>query len=127
MLGASQLDYLRSYCREPIDRIKGYEEAIASSERYECHHINELTFTKDELKKMNMYYNRPASELVLLTISEHRRLQNQCKHWNWKGDSAKFGAKYRRALRAFRKGLITEDELVEARSLRMEERRMEGK
>lgn len=70
-----------NYCREPIENIKGYNEALNNPGRYDCHHINELTFTKDQLKKMNMYYHRPASELVIMSHSEHRRW-----HILWNGD-----------------------------------------
>lgn len=68
---------LKKYCREPIENIKGYREAVESEARYDCHHINELTFTSDELKRMNMYYHRPASELILLKASDHIRLHRR--------------------------------------------------
>ena len=38
------------------------------------HYINELTFTKDELIKMNMYFHRPADEFIFLTPKEHRKV-----------------------------------------------------
>lgn len=66
---------VKQYCREDICLINNYYKAIAdTTQTWDCHHINELTFTKQQLKKMNMYYNRPASELVFLTKSEHRKL-----------------------------------------------------
>lgn len=77
MLSEHQMQLLRKYCREPIEDIKGYEEALNSTEKYHCHHINELTFTKYELVKMNMYYNRPASELVLIIELEHKHLHGR--------------------------------------------------
>jgi hypothetical protein len=77
MITKKGIRILKRYCRDNIKDIKGYKEAINSSKKYHCHHINELTFTKDELKKMNMYYNRPASELVLLTHSEHSKLHQR--------------------------------------------------
>ncbi len=72
----------KRYCREPIENITGYNEAIKSDGRYACHHLNELTFTKEELKKMNMYYHRPASELVIMRHSKHRSW-----HILWKSKS----------------------------------------
>ena len=69
----------RYYCREPVENIPGYQEAIKNPGRYVCHHINELTFTRDELKKMNMYYHRPASELRIMTRSEHQKWHSK---WN---------------------------------------------
>lgn len=71
---------LKKYCREPIENIKGYREAVESEDSgYLCHHINELTFIKAELKKMNMYFNRPASELVIMTRAEHKAWHDK---WN---------------------------------------------
>ena len=65
----------RQYCREDITLIKNYAEAIADqTSTWICHHINGEPFTgfcKKDLKKMNMYYKRPASELMFVTRSEH--------------------------------------------------------
>ena len=101
MLSKHQICMIKRYCREPIENIKGYSEAITSQEKYHCHHINELTFKMKELIKMNMYYQRPASELVLLTSVEHRRL-----HPHWQGDAASKHAKYMRARRKRKREVI---------------------
>lgn len=77
MITDSQIRRLKKYCREPIENIKGYKEAVESEEMYDCHHINELTFSREELKKMNMYYNRPASELIIITRYDHRILHHR--------------------------------------------------
>ena len=57
----------RKYCREDITLIKNYAEAVADKTKtWICHHINGEPFTgfsKKDLKKMNMYLHRPASEL----------------------------------------------------------------
>ncbi len=69
------IEKAKRYCREDISLIKNYNKAINDKKkRWVCHHINELTFTKKELIKMNMYYNRPANELIYLTESEHCKL-----------------------------------------------------
>lgn len=74
---------IQRYCREPIENIKNYDKAVSDTKnRYLLHHINELTFTQDELKKMNMYYNRPASELVWVTDKEHFEIHKHCVGWN---------------------------------------------
>ena len=66
---------VKRYCREDISLINNYDKAIADkSQIWVCHHINEITFTRQELIKQNMYYNRPANELVFLTPAEHRKL-----------------------------------------------------
>ena len=68
------------YCREPY-KIKISKDAIKAfinNESLVCHHINGLTyltgFNKEDLIKMNMYFNRPASELKILSNAEHTTL-----------------------------------------------------
>lgn len=140
MLMKRGIQYLKKYCREPIENIKGYREAVESEDGwYVCHHINELTFTEDELKKMNMYYHRPASELIIMSRSEHNKWHHR---WNghpmkgrtgdknprWKGDDVGPSGMYKRARRLYKAGKITEEEfqpyrdalMVDIRSRRME-------
>ena len=69
------------YCKDDISKIENYEAAIADTTQiWDCHHRLELTLdgdfahTREDLKRMNMYYNRPYFELIFLTKSEHRRL-----------------------------------------------------
>lgn len=81
MIGNSRrtLRRYRQYCREPIETIKNYDKALNDKDnRYELHHINEWTFTREELIMMNMYYHRPASELIFLTHAEHKQLHKYC-------------------------------------------------
>jgi len=61
------------YCCEDISLIENYEAAINSSHVYDCHHRldTDLGLTKTELIEQNLYYNRPASELIYLTHAEH--------------------------------------------------------
>lgn len=136
MITERQIKSWKQYCREPLETINGYDEAINSNSRYDCHHINELTFTRDELINMNMYYHRPSSELIILKRTEHHKLHNKdCmpsshfgsknvwygvyeeNHSKWKGDSVCPSAKYIRALKLFKRGLITEEELQPYRDL----------
>lgn len=73
----------QKYCREPLENIKNYDKAVSDTKnRYLLHHINELTFTKDELIMMNMYYYRPASELIWLTHKEHKEVHKHCVGWS---------------------------------------------
>lgn len=71
----------RKYCREDITRIKNYAKALADpTETWICHHINGEQFTgfkAVDLIKMNMYYNRPASELMFVTHDEHRTIHRK--------------------------------------------------
>lgn len=62
------------YCREPLDKIEGYTEAIHSPEMYECHHrFGEITPIA-VLRKMHYYYGRPACELVFVPRRTHHRI-----------------------------------------------------
>ena len=75
---------IKKYCSEDITEIENYEKAVTSQEIYECHHRLEthnsdgekrLTdITVNELKALDMYYNRPANELIFLEHHEHRKL-----------------------------------------------------
>jgi hypothetical protein len=140
MIGKRTIDRAKQYCRDDISKIPGYDIAVSSKDRYEIHHMNELTFTSEELKKMNMYFHRPASELRLMTSKEHHRwhikwnghpmkgrnskespmygkgyLVSGDKNGKWKGDDVCPHQKLMRAKREFNKGNITEDELRLAR------------
>lgn len=71
----------KQYCKEP-EKIENYEKALADNfVGWDCHHRLE-THTSDgerrlvditvaELKALDMYYNRPASELIFLRKGEH--------------------------------------------------------
>ena len=69
------------YCCESLEEVENYELAKANNfEGWDLHHrleINEhgkVRFTMKQLKKLDLYYNRPASELIWLTRKEHRRM-----------------------------------------------------
>ena len=66
-----------AYCNESPSLIENYNKAINDEKQiWEIHHRLEieLNLTAKELIKRNLYFNRPASELIFLTRSEHRRL-----------------------------------------------------
>ena len=83
------------YCKD-YENIENYEKALADNFKcWHCHHRLE-THTSDgirrevdilaaELKALNMYYNRPADELVFMTTKEHRQLHKKGKQGYWKG------------------------------------------
>lgn len=67
------------YCNEDLSMIENYDKASLDTERmWHCHHRAEILpcgkFGVEDLKLHGLYYNRPASELIFLTSSEHRRL-----------------------------------------------------
>ena len=70
--------------------IENYQKAKADNFKgWHCHHRLEthnsdgerrpVDISMDELKALGMYYNRPASELIFLTESEHHSLHNNGK------------------------------------------------
>ena len=68
----------KKYCAEDISLIENYKKAVSSKELYHCHHRLEIQDDKcyfaKELKQMNLYYGRPASELIFLKAREHKDL-----------------------------------------------------
>ena len=73
--------HAKSYCNESLSLIENYKKAIADKEQtWQCHHRRELETPRKELIKTGEYYNRPASELIFLTHSEHKALHFKGKH-----------------------------------------------
>src|SRR5574344_86791 len=79
---------LRKYYCINIEQIENYNLAIADNfvdwdihHRLETHNSDGerriVDLTKDELKALDMYYNRPASELIFLKHKEHMQLHNK--------------------------------------------------
>ena len=89
-----QLKYYKRYCSD-IENVENFEKAKADNFKgWQLHHRLE-TWTSDgerrsvditaaELKSLNMYFNRPAEELVFMTTKEHRQLHTKCKQGYWK-------------------------------------------
>ena len=80
----------KQYCKD-YENIENYEKAKADNfKNWNCHHRLEtynsdgerrlVDITAAELKALDMYYNRPADELIFLTTSEHIRLHMKGKH-----------------------------------------------
>ena len=78
------------YCKD-YENIENYDKAKADDfKNWEVHHRLEthnsdgerrlVDITADELKALDMYYNRPADELIFMTIYEHSRLHMKGKH-----------------------------------------------
>lgn len=61
------------FCDGDISKIENYDKAINDdTQTWDCHHrLEELGFTKDELKYLGLYYKIPADELIFLTRQEH--------------------------------------------------------
>ena len=74
----------KRFCSEDISLIENYQNAISDQTRmWDTHHRRECDlegrtlFTKKQLIDMNLYYNRPASELIFVTKSMHRKLHRE--------------------------------------------------
>lgn len=68
---------VQMFCCEDISLIENYDKAINdNTQMYECHHRNEIILNKyvEELIVEDLYFNRPASELIFLTKQEHRKI-----------------------------------------------------
>ena len=76
--------HFERYCKD-YENIENYDKAAADNFKgWHCHHKLEthtsdgerrlVDITQKELMALDMYYNRPASELIFLTKSEHRSL-----------------------------------------------------
>lgn len=78
---------LHKYCRAgEFERIENYELAKADNFKgWDIHHRLELTLDgeyvhdPEELKRMDMYYNRPYFELIFLTRKEHNKLHKNAR------------------------------------------------
>lgn len=65
---------VKKYCSEDLNLIENYKQAINDKEKtWDCHHRLEtdLKLSVKELIARNMYYNRPACELIFLPQHEH--------------------------------------------------------
>ena len=74
----------KRFCSEDVSLIENYREAISDQTRtWDIHHRRECDengrtlFTHKQLKEMNLYYKRPASELIFVTRSMHWKLHRE--------------------------------------------------
>ena len=66
--------YNKRFCKD-IENVENFEKAKADNFKgWDCHHRKGIDIPREELKALGMYYNRPADELIFLTVSEHRKL-----------------------------------------------------
>ena len=73
---------VKRFCREDISKIENYDKAINDhTQTWHCHHRLEIgdngeRISRKDLKNRCLYFDRPASELIFLTRSEHVRLHH---------------------------------------------------
>lgn len=75
------IENIRRFCKEDISKIENYDKAISDeTQTWHCHHRLEIQgniiLSYKDLIKENLYYHRPACELIFLTHSEHNHLHN---------------------------------------------------
>lgn len=64
-----------TYCSEDLKLIENYDKAVSDPYQiWEMHHRLEDSYTRKELIKAGLYYNRPANELIFLTRDDHNKL-----------------------------------------------------
>lgn len=62
-------------CREDIELIQNYDKAISDDTQiWDCHHRLGIVIPKKKLLEMDLYYHRPALELIFIPKIEHRIL-----------------------------------------------------
>ena len=90
----------KRYCYEDISLIENYHKAIADKEKtWDIHHRRECDgegrtlFTGKQLIEMNLYYKRPASELVFVTRSMHNKIHREIRGKRGKKNGAINGKK----------------------------------
>lgn len=80
------------YCKEDASLIENYEKALNDNENiYDIHHRLEidLNVSQQYLVDNDLYYNRPASELIFLTHTEHLCLHNKHKQNHKQSDETR--------------------------------------
>lgn len=78
-------DKAKKYCSEWIMLIENYERAVNDKTRmWYCHHKAQIckcgVYSKRELIKFGLYWNRPASELIFLPPSDHNFIHRRFKN-----------------------------------------------
>ena len=78
--------WAKLYCSEDISLIENYKQAIADQtmtwnihHRRECDENGQTLFTHTQLKELNLYFKRPASELIFVTRSMHSKLHREMR------------------------------------------------
>ena len=73
----------KKFCNENISLIENYERAINDNTQiWVCHHRKETDegLYMRQLIQQELYFNRPAGELIFLTHAEHKKLHNSVKY-----------------------------------------------
>lgn len=74
------LKHVKRFCCDDFSLIENYDEAMNDKTKtWDCHHRLETdkNILKNDLIKQNLYFNRPASELIFLTKTDHHQLHRK--------------------------------------------------
>lgn len=121
----------KAYCNEDFSKIENYTKAIEDTNQvWELHHRLETHFSDGterpknaylsykELKALDMYWHRPAEELIFLTLAEHNSLHHKGKTISAKvkmkmgaaNRGKKFSEEHKRKIGEAHKGMHFSDE-----------------
>ena len=80
----------KRYCSEDISNIENYEKAFNDkTQMWHCHHRGEMLpcgrFLIKDLKKFDLYFDRPACELMFVTCQQHMRIHKTGNNFGRKG------------------------------------------
>ena len=91
----------KKYCSEDVSLIENYHQAVLDPyEKWEIHHRRECDdegrtlFTHKQLKEMNLYFDRPAEELIFVTRSTHCKMHRELYENSGKNVGKIGGKKY---------------------------------
>ena len=127
---------LSKYCKE-YQKIENYELAKADNFKgWHCHHKLEIhedyQNTRDEMKMIGIYYNRPAEELIFLLKGEHTRIHRIGmkfnEEWKLKLSNSHKGVNHkgeRNSMYGKQHSVDTKRKMAEARKLYWERKRGE--
>lgn len=71
-----EYELIENYDKAKADNFKGWH----CHHRLELHQDGSIRFTKESLIKLDLYTNRPASELIFLTSKEHTKMHGKNRH-----------------------------------------------
>ena len=77
-----------AFCSEPLELVENYQKALAENFKGWCmHHRLEIQLdgtivSKQQLIDQNLYYGRPANELIFMRNGEHTTLHNNNRSYD---------------------------------------------